>query len=216
MAPNSSRHVGQRIGVFVDVQNMFYSAKILHQSKIDYGKLLEELGAGRHVVRAVAYVVRKADVDQTGFLDALTRFGYEIKSKELRQRPDGTAKGDWDMGIAIDSIALAPKLDTVILVSGDGDFVPLVEMLKAHGCRVEVASFRRSTSADLVAAATEYRTIEESVLFKEKKFERSAYESRWQPFGPLGPVDGAAAPASVEKNGEVAPKPVAPTGNTEG
>jgi len=213
MAQNSSRHVGQRIGVFVDVQNMFYSAKILHQSKIDYGKLLEELSSGREVVRAVAYVVRKPEVDQSGFLDALTRFGYEIKSKELKQRPDGTAKGDWDMGIAIDSIALAPKLDTVILVSGDGDFVPLVEMLKAHGCRVEVASFRRSTSAELVGAATEYRTIEESVLFKEKKFERAAYDSRWQPFGPLGPVENQAV-EKVEKAADVVPKPPAPTENT--
>ena len=212
MAPNPSRHVGQRIGVFVDVQNMFYSAKILHQSKIDYGKLLEDLSSGRQVMRAVAYVVRKPEVDQTGFLDALTRFGYEIKSKELKQRPDGTAKGDWDMGIAIDSIALAPKLDTVVLVSGDGDFVPLVEMLKAHGCRVEVASFRRSTSAELVAVATEYRAIEESVLFKEKKFERAAYDSRWQPFGPLGPINGQA----VEKAADVIPKPPAPTETTGG
>jgi uncharacterized LabA/DUF88 family protein len=191
---------------------MFYSAKILHQSKIDYGKLLEDLSSGRQVMRAVAYVVRKPEVDQTGFLDALTRFGYEIKSKELKQRPDGTAKGDWDMGIAIDSIALAPKLDTVVLVSGDGDFVPLVEMLKAHGCRVEVASFRRSTSAELVAVATEYRAIEESVLFKEKKFERAAYDSRWQPFGPLGPINGQA----VEKAADVIPKPPAPTETTGG
>lgn len=186
MVPNSSRHAGQRIGIFVDVQNLFYSAKIFHQSKVDYGKLLEELGAGRQIVRAIAYVVRKPDVDVTGFLDALSRFGYEIKTKDLKLRPDGTAKGDWDMGIAIDTITLAPKLDTIVLVSGDGDFVPLVEMLKALGCRVEVASFRRSTSTELIEAATEYRAIEESVLFKEKKFERQ--ESRWQPFGPLGPI----------------------------
>jgi uncharacterized LabA/DUF88 family protein len=193
---------------------MFYSAKILHQSKIDYGKLLDELVAGRQIVRALAYVVRKPEVDQTGFLDALLRFGYEIKIKELKQRPDGTAKGDWDMGIAIDTIALAPKLDTVILVSGDGDFVPLVEMLKAHGCRVEVASFRRSTSTELVEAATEYRAIEESVLFKEKKFERMVTESRWQPFGPLGPVaEVAESPArgGTEKSPDVPPKPSGPT-----
>ncbi|MFQ5957434.1 MAG: NYN domain-containing protein [Candidatus Brocadiales bacterium] len=162
----------QRVGVFVDVQNMFYSAKALHQSKIDYSKLLQEIVGYRNLVRAIAYVVQKSDVDQSSFTEALQRLGYEIKSKELRLRPDGTAKGDWDMGIAIDTIAIAPKLDTVVLVSGDGDFVPLVEMLKAHGCRVEVVSFRKSTSVDLITSATKYTAIEESMLFKEKKFQR--------------------------------------------
>ena len=159
----------QRVGVFVDVQNMFYSAKALHHSRIDYSKLLLEIVADRHLIRAIAYVVQKSEVDQSAFIEALTRLGYEIKTKELRMRPDGTAKGDWDMGIAIDSIAISPKLDTVVLVSGDGDFAPLVHMLKARGCRVEVVSFRKSTAMDLVDAATVYTSIEESLLFKERK-----------------------------------------------
>ena len=159
----------QRIGIFVDVQNMFYSAKALHHSKIDYSKLLLEAVDGRNLIRAIAYVVQKAEVDQSGFIEALTRLGYEIKTKELRMRADGTAKGDWDMGIAIDTIAIAPKLDTVVLVSGDGDFAPLVHMLKARGCRVEVVSFKKSTAIELVDAATNYIAIEESLLFKEKK-----------------------------------------------
>ncbi len=159
----------QRLGIFVDVQNMFYSAKALHQSKIDYSKLLQEIITNRDPVRAIAYVVHKVDVDQSSFTDALKRLGYEIKTKELRLRPDGTAKGDWDMGIAIDTIGMAPKLDTVVLVTGDGDFVPLVEMLKAHGCRVEVVSFRRSTAIELIESCTQYTAIEESMLFKKKK-----------------------------------------------
>ena len=159
----------QRLGIFVDVQNMFYSAKALHQSKIDYSKLLQEIITNRDPVRAIAYVVHKVDVDQSSFTDALKRLGYEIKTKELRLRPDGTAKGDWDMGIAIDTIGMAPKLDTVVLVTGDGDFVPLVEMLKAHGCRVEVVSFRRSTAVELIESCTQYTAIEESMLFKKKK-----------------------------------------------
>ena len=159
----------QRIGIFVDVQNMFYSAKALHHSKIDYSKLLLEAVGGRNLIRAIAYVVQKAEVDKSGFIEALTRLGYEIKTKELRMRADGTAKGDWDMGIAIDTIAIAPKLDTVVLVSGDGDFAPLVHMLKARGCRVEVVSFKKSTAIELVDAATNYIAIEESLLFKEKK-----------------------------------------------
>lgn len=159
----------QRIGIFVDVQNMFYSAKALHHSKIDYSKLLLEIVGGRNLIRAIAYVVQKSDVDQTGFIEALTRLGYEIKTKELKIRPDGTAKGDWDMGIAIDSVAISTKLDTVVLVSGDGDFVPLVNMLKARGCRVEVVSFRKSTAIELIDVATIYTAIEESLLFKEKE-----------------------------------------------
>lgn len=173
MATESKTKFRQRLGIFVDVQNMFYSAKALHQSKIDYNKLLQQIASDREIVRAIAYAVHKPDVDQSGFTDALKRLGYEIKTKELRLRPDGTAKGDWDMGIAIDTIALAPKLDTVALVSGDGDFVPLVEMLKAHGCRVEVMSFRRSTAIELIESCTEYTAIEESLLFKEKKFKRN-------------------------------------------
>lgn len=163
----------QRIGVFVDVQNMFYSAKALHQSKIDYSKLLLEIVGGRNLVRAIAYIVQKPDVDQSSFTDALCRLGYEIKTKDLRLRPDGTAKGDWDMGIAIDTISIASKLDAVVLVTGDGDFVPLVELLKYHGCRVETVSFRRSTAIELINVSTKYTAIEESMLFKEKKFQKN-------------------------------------------
>ena len=169
MSSDAVARFRQRLGIFVDVQNMFYSAKALHQSKIDYSKLLQEIITNRDPVRAIAYVVHKVDVDQSSFTDALKRLGYEIKTKELRLRPDGTAKGDWDMGIAIDTIGMAPKLDTVVLVTGDGDFVPLVEMLKAHGCRVEVVSFRRSTAVELIESCTQYTAIEESMLFKKKK-----------------------------------------------
>ncbi len=173
MASETITRLRQRLGIIVDVQNMFYSAKLLHQSKIDYSKLLLEIVSERDLVRAIAYAVHKPDVDQSSFTDVLKRLGYEIKTKELRLRPDGTAKGDWDMGIAIDTIAMAPKLDTIVLVSGDGDFVPLVEMLKAHGCRVEVVSFRRSTAIELIEASTKYIAIEESMLFKEKKFSKN-------------------------------------------
>ena len=158
----------QRVGIFVDVQNLFYSAKSIHKSKINFEKLLHMTLAGRKLVRAIAYVVQKEEDDsQHAFIEVLKRFGYEVKSKDLKIRPDGTAKGDWDMGIAIDTMSMVNKLDTVVLVSGDGDFVPLVEMLKANGCRVEVYSFRESTSAALIHAATHYTAIEESLLYKK-------------------------------------------------
>lgn len=159
-------HISQRVGVFVDVQNLFYSARALHQGKMNFKKLLESIVAGRELARAIAYIVQKQDIDQGAFIDALKRLGYEIKTKELRMRLDGTAKGDWDMGIAIDALAMASKLDVVVLVSGDGDFVPLVEMLKAQGCKVEVVSFEKSTSVDLIKSSTEYIAIEKSWLLK--------------------------------------------------
>src|SRR5208283_1445933 len=172
-----ARTFPQRLGIFIDVQNMFYSAKLLHQSKVDYGRLLREIVGTRHLVRAVAYIVQKPDVNQAGFHEALSRFGYELKIKELKIRPDPegrsgtTAKGSWEVGMSIDAVMMAPKLDTVTLVTGDGDYVPLIECLKAHGCRVEVVSFERSTAGELIKAADQYIPIQESWIFKEKKFE---------------------------------------------
>ena len=151
---------------------MFYSAKSLHQSKVDYSKLLGELLAGRNLVRAIAYVVQKPDVDQSGFLEALRRAGYEVRRKELTLRDDGSTRGDWDVGMTIDTLTLAPKLDTVVLVTGDGDFVPLAEALKARGCRVEVASFEQSTSNELMRSCGQFIPIGPAVLFREEKFVR--------------------------------------------
>jgi uncharacterized LabA/DUF88 family protein len=177
---STARAFPQRIGILIDVQNMFYSAKLLHQSKVDYGRLLREITGTRQLVRAIAYIVQKPDVNQSGFHEALSRFGYELKIKELKVRPDpdgrgGTvAKGSWDVGMTIDALMMAPKLDTVILVTGDGDYVPLVESLKCHGCRVEVVSFERSTAGELIKASDQYIPIQESWIFKEKKFEQQA------------------------------------------
>lgn len=169
MEQNSYRKFPQRIGIFVDVQNVFYSAKNIFQSKLNFKKLMDLIVGDRSMIRAIAYIVQHGDSKQSGFIELLTRLGYEIKSKILKVRPDGTAKGDWDMGIAIDTIAIADKIDTVVLVSGDGDFVPLVEMLKARGCRVEVVSFERSTSVELIQSASMFIPIDESLIYKDKK-----------------------------------------------
>jgi len=168
----------QRVGVFVDVQNMFYSAKTLHQSKIEYRKLLDGVLRGRKLVRAIAYVVQKADVDQSGFLEALRRSGYEVKEKVLAIREDGMSKGDWKLEIALDALSLEPRLDCVALVSGDGDFVPLVAMLNSRGCRTEVVSFEQSTSNELMQACHQFIPIEQDMLFKEEKFVRQQRERR--------------------------------------
>ena len=115
----------QRVGVFVDVQNMFYSARKIKNSRLDFAKLMKKAVRGRQLIRAITYVVDAPDVDQTNFSDMLKRNGYEVKSKTLRQRADGSSKADWDMGLAIDVISMAHKLDIVVLVSGDGDFSDL-------------------------------------------------------------------------------------------
>jgi len=129
----------QRVGVFVDVQNMYYSAKNLYNSKVNFGQILREAVNNRSLVRAMAYVI-KADIkEEKNFFEALIKIGYEVKSKDLQTFIGGAKKGDWDIGIAMDMIELAPKLDTLVLVSGDGDFVDLLQHLKrAMGCRIEV------------------------------------------------------------------------------
>ncbi len=154
----------QRIAVVVDVQNLFYSAKHLHRAKVNFAKLLEKIVNGRQLIRAIAYVVQTKEIDQSGFLEMLERNGYEVRSKDLKVRADGSSKGDWDMGIAVDAISLADRLDVIVLVSGDGDYVDLVNMLKSRGVRVEVNSFQKSTAEELIKAATEYYPIEKNLL----------------------------------------------------
>ena len=168
------RQRGQRVGLFVDVQNMFYSAKHLYQAKINYRRLLEDLSGGRQLVRAVAYLVTKPEVDQTAFVDALTRLGYEIKIKYLKIRPDGSAKGDWAMELSLDVMAMSPRLDTVVLVTGDGDYVPLIDRLKVMGVRTEVVGFPQNTATELMNSAHAFVAIDDGMLFKEKKFEAEA------------------------------------------
>ncbi|MDK2833198.1 MAG: hypothetical protein PWP14_1661 [Methanolobus sp.] len=158
----------QRVAVFADVQNMFYSARSnYYDSRLDYEKLLVAVLKGRPLVRAIAYLVETEEVDQSGFKYLLKSIGWEVRTKQLKVRPDGSTKGDWDMGIAIDAISISSKVDTVALVSGDGDFTALVSHLKASGVRVEVYSFERNTASELINSATEYYPIDESFLRKK-------------------------------------------------
>ena len=138
----------QRIGVFVDVQNMYYSAKNLYNSKVNFAQILKTAANGRSMIRAIAYVI-KADVkEEQNFFDALDKIGFEVKSKDLQIFAGGAKKGDWDIGLAMDTIELAPKLDTIVIVSGDGDYVPLIHHLRhALGCRIEVIAFGKSSSS---------------------------------------------------------------------
>ncbi len=139
----------QRVGVFVDVQNMYYSARALYDQKVDFGEILKEAVGERQLVRAFAYVIKADKEEEQTFFDALTERGYELRMKELLNFYGGNQKGDWDVGLAMDVVRMAPKLDAVVLVSGDGDFAELLKYVKALGCRAEVMAFGSSASSQL-------------------------------------------------------------------
>jgi uncharacterized LabA/DUF88 family protein len=144
------KHKSQRVGIFIDTQNLYHSAKNLYKAKVNFGNVVKEALAGRVLIRAVAYVIRTEGEDEKGFFEALNKLGIETKIKDIRVFAGGAKKADWDIGMAIDAVAMAQKLDTIILATGDGDFVPLVEYLKyTYGVQVEVISFGKSSSAQL-------------------------------------------------------------------
>ena len=155
-------HNDQRVGVYVDVQNMYYSAKNLYDGKVDFEKLLDAAVMNRDLIRAAAYVIKADTPDEEDFFEALRRIGYEVKTKELKEFYGGQKKGDWDLGMTVDMVQQAKKLDTVVLVTGDGDFAVLVDHLKALGCRVEVMSFGKSSAKEIREAADNFIDMDEN------------------------------------------------------
>jgi uncharacterized protein (TIGR00288 family) len=150
------KHPDQRVGVFVDVQNMYYSAKNLYDKHVNFANILKESVAGRKLIRATAYTIKAQTADENNFFEALKMQGFEVKSKELQIFPGGVKKGDWDVGIAVDAIKLSRQLDVVVLVTGDGDFLPLLEFLQYHGLLVEVMAFQRTASSKLMEHADDF------------------------------------------------------------
>jgi len=155
------KHREQRIGVFIDAQNLYHSAKNLYKKKVNFGAILDDAVADRHLVRAIAYVISTEGGEEQGFFDALEKLGIETKTKDLQIFYGGAKKGDWDVGIAIDMLQLAPKLDAVVLVAGDGDFIPVVESLKTT-TQVEAISFGRSSSSKLKEAVDDFLDMDEN------------------------------------------------------
>jgi len=151
------KNINQRVGVFVDVANLYHTARNLYNSRVNFASILKTAVSKRKLIRAISYVVR-ADIDEEQkFFEALRLSGFEVKSKDLQIFPGGIKKGDWDVGISVDAIILAQKLDVVVLVTGDGDYLPLVEYLRVNtGCRVEVMAFGKSASSKLVSSADEF------------------------------------------------------------
>lgn len=154
--PVQIHYTAQRIGVFIDVQNMYYSAKNLFGAKVNFINVVKGAIRDRHLVRAIAYVVETPQQHEVRFLDALRLQGIELKERDLQVFSSGVKKADWDVGITVDAIRMCDRLDVVVLVSGDGDYIPLVEFLQGKGCKVEVMAFRNTSSSRLVDAVDQF------------------------------------------------------------
>lgn len=153
------KHKDQRVGVLIDVQNMYHSAKNLYQARVNFREILKTAVAGRRLIRAIGYVVTTETGEEKAFLEALEKAGIEVKSKELQIFHGGMKKADWDVGMAVDAFELSKKLDSIILVTGDGDFVPLVEHLKIQGQQVEIIAFSKSASHKLQESADDFTDL---------------------------------------------------------
>lgn len=151
------KHKEQRVGVFIDTQNLYHSARNLYNNRVNFGAVVKDAVAGRKLVHAIAYVITTESGDEKNFFEALAKLGIEARTKDLQVFAGGAKKADWDVGIAVDAIKMSSRLDAIVLVTGDGDFVPLVKYLQnTSGTQVEVVSFGQSTSQKLRDSADEF------------------------------------------------------------
>ncbi|PIR44575.1 MAG: hypothetical protein COV10_03665 [Candidatus Vogelbacteria bacterium CG10_big_fil_rev_8_21_14_0_10_51_16] len=151
------KHKNQRVGVFIDTANLYHSARNLYNARVNFGAILEDAVAERQLIRAIAYVITTESGEEKTFFEALTKMGIETKTKDLQIFFGGAKKADWDVGLAVDTIKLAPRLDAVVIVSGDGDYVPLLQFLKENmGVQAEVIAFSKSASSKLREAADDF------------------------------------------------------------
>ncbi|MBU4421666.1 NYN domain-containing protein [Patescibacteria group bacterium] len=151
------KHPSQRVAVLIDTQNLYYSARNLYNKKVNFKSILEDAVAGRQLTRAIAYVVKTKTGEERPFFDALEKVGIETKEKELQIFFGGATKADWDVGLAIDAIVLGEKVDSIVIVSGDGDFIPLVQYLRfSKGVHVEIMAFKETTSTKLLEVIDDY------------------------------------------------------------
>jgi uncharacterized LabA/DUF88 family protein len=154
-----------RIAVFADVQNIYYTTRQAFGRQFNYRALWEQLCNQGEVVSAIAYATHRGDDGQTKFQDALKHIGFTVKLKPYIQRSDGSSKGDWDVGIAVDVMTLAPQVDTVVLLSGDGDFDVLLERINIDpGVRTEVYGVESLTARSLIDSASVYHPIGDDLL----------------------------------------------------
>lgn len=159
----SSRFPGQRLAVLVDTAYVYAAARRLYDDRLDYRRLLDFVADARHVVRAIAFVVRQGEADVGPFVEALRAVGFEVRVRSRRRHPDGW-RGEWDVGLALTAAAIAPRVDVVALVAGGGDFVDLLDHLEVAGCRAEVYAFAEAVDEALVAAADDFRPLDAGLL----------------------------------------------------
>jgi uncharacterized LabA/DUF88 family protein len=147
----------QRVAIFIDAQNLYHSAKNLYKKKVNFGSIIKETVGDRQLVRAIAYVITSETGEEQGFFEALEKLGIETKTKDLQIFAGGAKKADWDVGLAVDAIKIAHKVDAIVIASGDGDFVPLVEWLRTSGgCQTEAISFGKSSSSKLIESVDDF------------------------------------------------------------
>src|SRR3989339_995765 len=158
------KHPDQRVGIFVDVQNMYHSAKNLYNARVNFKEILKAGLPNRKLVAAIAYVITSPTKEEAPFFEALDKSGYKVKTKDLQIFPGGAKKADWDVGLAVDAIRMSHKLDVVILVSGDGDYIPMAEYLQNNGTQVEAIAFGESSSRNLIEKVDDFTD-----LSKDKK-----------------------------------------------
>ncbi|MCB9815464.1 NYN domain-containing protein [Candidatus Nomurabacteria bacterium] len=156
------RHPDQRVAVIIDTQNLYHSAKNLYKSKVNFAAVVNEAVQGRKLIRAISYVVNTEGGEESAFFEAMEKVGIEIKTKDLQIFYGGAKKADWDVGMAVDAIKMAHKVDAIVLATGDGDFIPCVEYVKSLGCQVEAITFGRSASSGLKAEVDDFIDLGEN------------------------------------------------------
>lgn len=155
------RHPEQRVAILIDTQNLYHSAKNLYKAKVNFKAVVEAALGDRKLIRAVSYVVHTESGEESAFFEALEKVGIEIKTKDLQIFYGGSKKADWDVGMAVDAIKLSHKVDAIVIATGDGDFIPLVEYVKSQGCQVEAITFARSASGRLKEVVDDFFDLED-------------------------------------------------------
>jgi uncharacterized LabA/DUF88 family protein len=155
------RHPEQRVAVIIDTQNLYHSAKNLYKCKVNFANVVKAAVQDRKLVRAMSYVVNTEGGEENAFFEAMEKIGIEIKTKDLQIFYGGAKKADWDVGMVVDAIKLAHKVDAIIFATGDGDFIPGVEYIQHMGCQVEAVTFGRSASSALKTAVDDFIDLDE-------------------------------------------------------
>lgn len=154
-----------KIAIFADVQNIYYTTRDTFKRPFNYRSFVQELSSKNEIFGAYAYAIDRADTQQMKFQSALRHMGFEVKLKPFIQRADGSAKGDWDVGITIDVLAKAPHVDEIVLLSGDGDFALLLdEVTNKYGCKTSVYGVLNLTANTLINSATQFIDIDQKWL----------------------------------------------------